>query len=149
VTDVLVYFGYPQAREDDARHAVQAGLEIVSALRTDDASRRKPTRVTAVEARIGIHIGLVVVGEIGDRGTSERLALCETTRQRRIVRTLTPNRRPAAVGPCNPAKCSTVSRCLTLNRYCNRTFTSLSLMITMVSPWAPRLPIKAGKVNPE
>ncbi len=75
---LLVYFGYPQAHEDDARRAVQAGLDIVAALRAGDASRREPDPVTAVEARIGIHTGLVVVGDIGDPGTSERLALGET-----------------------------------------------------------------------
>ena len=74
---VLVYFGYPQAHEDDARRAVRAGLEIVAALRAW-SSRAEPARMTAAEARIGIHTGLVVVGEIGDRGPSERLALGET-----------------------------------------------------------------------
>jgi class 3 adenylate cyclase/predicted ATPase len=75
---LLVYFGYPQAHEDDARRAVQAGLDIVAALRAADSLRREPDRAKAVEARIGVHTGLVVVGEIGDRGTSERLALGET-----------------------------------------------------------------------
>ena len=68
---LLVYFGYPQAHEDDARRAVQAGLDIVAAL-------RGPDRAKAVAVRIGIHTGLVVVGDIGDRGTSQRLALGET-----------------------------------------------------------------------
>src|SRR5438876_2529244 len=59
---LLVYFGYPRAHEDDARRAVQAGLEIVTALQqpTVGAHSRAPLQV-----RIGIHTGLVVVGEIG------------------------------------------------------------------------------------
>ena len=75
---LLVYFGYPLAHEDDAQRAVQAGLDIIAALRAGDDSDGESNRVTAVEARIGIHTGLVVVGEIGDRRTSERLALGET-----------------------------------------------------------------------
>jgi class 3 adenylate cyclase len=75
---LLVYFGYPQAHEDDARRAVQAGLDIVAALRAADAPGRGPLRMPTVEARIGIHTGLVVVGDIGDRDSSERLALGET-----------------------------------------------------------------------
>ena len=29
---VLVYFGYPQAHEDDAERAVRAGLELIAAV---------------------------------------------------------------------------------------------------------------------
>ncbi len=75
---LLVYFGYPQAHEDDARRAVQAALDIVAALRAADASGRGPQQMPTVQARIGIHTGLVVVGDIGDRDSSERLALGET-----------------------------------------------------------------------
>jgi class 3 adenylate cyclase len=34
---VLVYFGYPQAHEDDAERAVRAGLELVKAVPQQDA----------------------------------------------------------------------------------------------------------------
>jgi class 3 adenylate cyclase len=30
--DVLVYFGYPEAHEDDAEQAVRAGLELIQAV---------------------------------------------------------------------------------------------------------------------
>ena len=56
---VLVYFGYPQAREDDAVQAVRAALALVDAvtnLRTDANS--------ALQARIGIATGTVVVSEL-------------------------------------------------------------------------------------
>ena len=33
---VLMYFGYPQAHEDDAERAVRAGLELVAAVRPED-----------------------------------------------------------------------------------------------------------------
>lgn len=72
---LLVYFGYPSAHEDDALRAVRTGIEIVAALRQGDkeVAGRSPLQV-----RVGIHTGLVVVGEIGSSERRERLALGET-----------------------------------------------------------------------
>ena len=78
---LLVYFGYPTAHEDDARRAVRTGLEIVAALQ-----RFAPSLALAgegwgegyLQVRIGIHTGLVVVGEIGSGDKRELLALGET-----------------------------------------------------------------------
>ena len=39
---VLIYFGYPQAHEDDAERAVRAGLELVAAV-GDSEDARSPT----------------------------------------------------------------------------------------------------------
>jgi class 3 adenylate cyclase/predicted ATPase len=81
---LLVYFGYPVAHEDDAQRAVRAGLEIVRALQ----SRARQQAVDAplphgrgsdpLRVRIGIHTGLVVIGEIGSSEKREILALGET-----------------------------------------------------------------------
>ena len=71
---LLVYFGYPQAHEDDAQRAVRAGLGMVAAkqeLNTHLAQRHR----VRVAVRIGIHTGLVVVGE-SYRGPE--IGLCET-----------------------------------------------------------------------
>jgi class 3 adenylate cyclase/predicted ATPase len=73
---LLVYFGYPQAHEDDAQRAVRAGLGIVEAIGRLEAAPRSSDARLAV--RVGIHTGLVVVGEIGPAGNVERLALGET-----------------------------------------------------------------------
>jgi class 3 adenylate cyclase/predicted ATPase len=70
---LLVYFGYPAAHEDDARRATRAGLGILAALDDLNARRAQPIRV-----RMGIHTGLVVVGEIGEGGKHEPLALGDT-----------------------------------------------------------------------
>src|SRR2546422_4765588 len=78
---LLVYFGYPAAHEDDAQRAVRAGLSILAELphlnarlqSTVEAHSRAPLQI-----RIGIHTGLVVVGEIGAGGKREELALGET-----------------------------------------------------------------------
>jgi class 3 adenylate cyclase len=70
---LLVYFGYPAAHEDDPHRAVRTGLEI------SEAVRRLPLRLPhPLQIRIGIHTGLVVVGEIGTSNKREILALGET-----------------------------------------------------------------------
>jgi len=69
---VLVYFGYPQAHEDDAERAVRAGLELVAAV----GSLR--TSVT-LRTRVGIATGLAVVGDlIGSGGSQEQAIVGET-----------------------------------------------------------------------
>jgi len=69
---VLVYFGYPQAHEDDAEQAVRAGLELISAL-----SGLKTH--ASLQTRIGIATGLVVVGDlIGSGEAQERGIVGET-----------------------------------------------------------------------
>lgn len=73
---LLVYFGFPKAHEDDAARAVRAGLEIASeigALVHPSVSLPAPLRV-----RVGIHTGLVVVGDVGGGDRHEALALGET-----------------------------------------------------------------------
>jgi class 3 adenylate cyclase/predicted ATPase len=72
---LLVYFGYPTVHEDDARRAVRTGLEIVVALRERDVGAQ---HAAPLQIRIGIHTGLVVVGEIGSTEKRELLALGET-----------------------------------------------------------------------
>jgi class 3 adenylate cyclase/predicted ATPase len=67
---ILVYFGYPNAHEDDAERAVRAGLEIVLAISTQ--SRESHGILTDAPAvRIGIATGLVVVGDLIGKGTEE------------------------------------------------------------------------------
>ena len=69
---VLIYFGYPQAHEDDAERAVRAGLEIVAAV----AGLKAPF---SLQTRIGIATGLVVVGDlIGSGEAQERGIVGET-----------------------------------------------------------------------
>jgi class 3 adenylate cyclase len=75
---VLVYFGYPKAHEDDAERAVRTGLEIVDAIgASNDALEERHGLRLAL--RVGIHTGLVVVGEISDGERQETLALGDTT----------------------------------------------------------------------
>jgi class 3 adenylate cyclase/predicted ATPase len=74
---LLVYFGYPQAHEDDAQRAVRAGLgilDVMGALNT----RLQRDKGIRLAVRIGIHTGPVVVGTMGSGGRHEQLALGET-----------------------------------------------------------------------
>ena len=69
---VLVYFGYPQAHEDDAERAVRAGLELVQAVGGLKSS-------APLQTRVGIATGLVVVGDlIGSGEAQERGIVGET-----------------------------------------------------------------------
>src|SRR5919109_4369327 len=74
---LLVYFGYPQAHEDDAQRAVRAGLGMVEALEQLN-TRLTQERGMQLAVRVGIHTGLVVVGEVGGGTRQEQLALGET-----------------------------------------------------------------------
>jgi class 3 adenylate cyclase/predicted ATPase len=60
---VLVYFGYPTAREDDADRAVRAGLELCAAMAALQSSIDVDLR-----CRVGIATGLVIVGDLGALG---------------------------------------------------------------------------------
>jgi class 3 adenylate cyclase len=69
---VLVYFGYPQAHEDDADRAVRAGLELIAAVTALKSH-------ASLQTRVGIATGLVVVGDlIGSGEARERRIVGET-----------------------------------------------------------------------
>ena len=74
---LLVYFGYPLAHEDDAQRAVRAGLGMVEAMGQLN-TRLAQERGVHLAVRLGIHTGLVVVGEVGGGTRHEQLALGET-----------------------------------------------------------------------
>ena len=70
---VLIYFGYPQAHEDDAERAVRAGLALVERIGKLESGSG------ALASRIGIATGLVVVGDlIGAGDAQERGVVGET-----------------------------------------------------------------------
>jgi class 3 adenylate cyclase len=74
---LLVYFGYPQAHEDDAQRAVRTGLGMVEALGTLNTGLEQDKGLR-LAVRVGIHTGVVVVGEIGGGNRQEHLALGDT-----------------------------------------------------------------------
>ena len=60
----MVYFGYPQAHEDDAERAVQASLALVQAVSALPTNEK-------LSARVGIATGLALVGDMSDSAISE------------------------------------------------------------------------------
>jgi class 3 adenylate cyclase len=71
---VLAYFGYPQAHEHDAEHAVRAALTLVDVVPKLETAAGIPLQV-----RVGIATGLVVVGDlIGAGAAQERAVVGET-----------------------------------------------------------------------
>jgi class 3 adenylate cyclase len=56
---VVAYFGYPRAQEDDAERAIRAALRLL-----DTIGELARARSSALQSRIGIATGLVVVGDI-------------------------------------------------------------------------------------
>jgi predicted ATPase/class 3 adenylate cyclase len=70
---VLVYFGYPQAHEDDAERAVRAGLQLVAAL--GDLKTTRPP----LQTRVGIATGLVVVGDVIGSGEGQERGIVGET----------------------------------------------------------------------
>ena len=70
---VLIYFGWPEARETDAERAVRAGLAVAAEVGA------APRGGKSLQVRIGIATGLVVVGEpIGSGDSRQQTAIGET-----------------------------------------------------------------------
>jgi len=112
---LLVYFGWPQAHDNDAQRAVQAGLSILEAMQTLNThlERDKGLRLAV---RVGIHTGVVVVGAIGGGGRPEQLALGDTPKVAARIQGL------AALIQCSSAP--------PLSNWCRD--------ILLWPPWAPR-----------
>jgi class 3 adenylate cyclase len=71
---VLIYFGYPQAHEDDAERAVRAGLDLVEAVPKLATHAGSPLQV-----RVGIATGLAVVGDLIGAGAAQEQAVVGET----------------------------------------------------------------------
>ena len=87
---MLIYFGYPEAHEDDAERAARAGLAVIDAV--GRLATQEPLKV-----RIGIASGLVVVGDLIGAGAAQ---------ERGVVGESKPSRPPAGAGPTEHARCS-------------------------------------------
>ena len=71
---VLAYFGWPQAHEDQAEQAVRAGLDAVAAV-----AKLKLDNNVALQARVGIATGRVVVGDLVGEAAAEAVAVAGET----------------------------------------------------------------------
>ena len=69
---MLVYFGYPDAHEDDAERAVRSGLQLVA-----EVARLKTHH--PLQTRVGIATGLVVVGDLVGCGEAQERGIVGET----------------------------------------------------------------------
>ncbi|MBV8193839.1 MAG: AAA family ATPase [Alphaproteobacteria bacterium] len=65
---VFIYFGYPQAHEQDAERALRTGLAIIRKL-----GRLAPIAGAVPQVRIGVATGLVVVGNVAEGGAAAKV----------------------------------------------------------------------------
>ncbi len=73
---VMSYFGYPIAHEDDAVRAISAALRILEGIKfaNEGIGRRLQAEI---HVRVGLHTGVVVVGDVGPGGAHDKLAVGE------------------------------------------------------------------------
>ena len=83
---ILALFGAPSAHEDDPYRAVRAGLDIVETLHGSPAAAEGASADIAV--RVGIHTGLVVVGDVAAGDLNLYTALGDTTNVAARIETL-------------------------------------------------------------
>jgi class 3 adenylate cyclase/predicted ATPase len=74
---MLVFFGFPQAHEDDAQRAARTGLGIVEAIEQLNPRLERDLGVR-LAVRVGIHTGLVVAGDMGTEEARELDVVGET-----------------------------------------------------------------------
>jgi class 3 adenylate cyclase/predicted ATPase len=74
---LLVYFGHPFAHEDDAERSVRAAMGIIAELPSAAARTPLPGDLR-LAVRVGIHTGLIVIGEVGGGARREVLAVGDT-----------------------------------------------------------------------
>jgi class 3 adenylate cyclase len=70
---ILVYFGYPQAHEDDAERAVRAGLDSIATV------SRLDVKSANLQVHIGIATGLVIVGDLIGEGSAREQSIAGET----------------------------------------------------------------------
>ena len=75
---LLVYFGYPQAHENDAERATRAGLDIVESMASLNAGVGK-AHGAVLAVRVGVATGPGVVGVMIGEGAAEEAAVVGET----------------------------------------------------------------------
>jgi class 3 adenylate cyclase/tetratricopeptide (TPR) repeat protein len=71
---VVIYFGYPQAHEDDAERAVRSALAVVNVVSGIHEHQDAP-----LQARVGVATGVVVVGDLLVAGEAQERAVVGET----------------------------------------------------------------------
>lgn len=63
---VITFFGFPMAHEDDAKRSILCALDILNRIKETN-QYKKEKGLESISARVGIHSGIVVAGEIVGR----------------------------------------------------------------------------------
>ena len=74
---IMAFFGAPIAHEDDPERACRAGLEIIEGAKAYGVRLEGERGIRGFSVRVGIHTGLVVVGEVGTDLRMEYTAMGE------------------------------------------------------------------------
>ncbi|MFK7745221.1 MAG: adenylate/guanylate cyclase domain-containing protein [Roseobacter sp.] len=74
---LLIYFGYPQAHEDDPQRAIRAALRIIAAV--EELNNDFSMKDVRLNVRIGVNTGLVVAADIGAGEQREKMAIVGDT----------------------------------------------------------------------
>ena len=73
---LLIYFGYPFVKQDDATRAVKSGVEILIAMQELEKEINLTLKLNLkLAVRVGIATGNVVMGQVGTGNKSEWLAI--------------------------------------------------------------------------
>jgi class 3 adenylate cyclase/tetratricopeptide (TPR) repeat protein len=72
---MMIHFGYPIAREDDAFRAVQACLDLQEAVGVLNERYRLAGSADFFQIRIAVHTGTVIAGDIQSETTVEQMAI--------------------------------------------------------------------------
>lgn len=76
---IMIYFGHPVAHDDDAERAVRAGRDVLTAVKQlNDTFGLTAGKDSRIATRVGIHTGVVIIGQVGTGERQEVLALGET-----------------------------------------------------------------------
>ena len=110
---VLVYFGYPQAHEDDAELAVRAGLELVAAM----TALKSPV---PLQTRVGIATGLVVVGDLIGSGRPRSAASSARHRTWRHACRASPRANMVVIARVHESSSAISSSCVTSGQRTSR-----------------------------
>ena len=158
---VLVYFGYPQAHENDAERAVRAGLAITARMAELD-ERWRGHIASTLAVRIGIHTGVVLIDDLGGSARTERLALGDAPNFAARLQTVAEPgeivlsyetyelvRDMVSARPRTPVSLKGISRKVVpyadVSSACNAAFSRLRASVT---PAASRAAVSRNKSNP-
>ncbi|MDI2077389.1 MULTISPECIES: AAA family ATPase [Bradyrhizobium] len=72
---IMIHFGFPVAREDDALRAIQACLDLQEAIGVLNERYALPSSAGLLQIRAAVHTGLVIAGDIRSETAMEQMGI--------------------------------------------------------------------------